>query len=128
MKLMGNILGTSLGESVKEFLKRDKYFFHSNNFLYPVHEIRKKKWRHGHLSVNALQRFSHGKNDRSELKFFAHLPQTSLMGKHEKNRNSFHFFDPVCGQFPQWDTSGTHKNTPNAPVFRPPRGQIFFKN
>ena len=91
-----------------------------------MYEIREIKWKHGHLSVYALQRFSHGKNDRSELKFFAHLPQTSLMGKHEKT-DSFYFFYPVCGQFPQWNTSGTHKNTPNAPVFRPPRGQIFFQ-
>ena len=91
MKLTGNILGTSLGESKKEFLKRDEYFFHSNNFLYPLYKIRKIKWIHGHLSVYALQRFSHGKNDRSELKFFAHLPQTSLMGKHEKTEILFTF-------------------------------------
>ena len=116
---MGNILGTSLGESVKEFLKRDKYFFHSNNFLYPVYEIRKIKWKHGHLSVYALQRFSHGKNDRSELKFFAHLPQTSLMGKHEKTEILYTFLTLFVVSFHSGTQVG-HTKTHNMGLFLGP--------
>ena len=107
MKLTGNILGTSLGESKKEFLKRDEYFFHSKNFLYPMYEIRKIKWEDGHLSVYALQRFSHSKNDRSELKFFAHLPQTPLMRKHKKTEILFTFLPclwSVSTVGHKWDT------------------------
>ena len=125
MKLTGNILGTSLGESKKEFLKRDEYFFHSNNFLYPVYEIRKIKWKHGHLSVYALQRFSHGKNDRSELKFFAHLPQTSLMGKHEKTEILFTFLTLFVVSFHSGTQVG-HTKTRQMRLFSDPLEAKFF--
>ena len=113
---------------MKEFLKRDEYFFHSKNFLYPMYEIRKIKWKHGHLSVYALQRFSHGKNDRSELKFFAHLPQTSLMGKHEKTATLCTFFILFVVSFHSGTQVGHTKTRQMGQFFGPPEANFCSKS
>ena len=90
-----------------------------------MYDIRKIKWEDGHLSVYALQRFSHGKNDRSELKFFAHLPQTSLMGKHEKTEILYTFLTLLVVSFHSGTQVG-HTKTRKMGLFSGPLEAIFF--
>ena len=93
-----------------------------------MHEIRKIKWKHGHLSVYALQRFLHGKNDRSELKSFIHLPQTPLMGKHEKTEILYNFLTLFVDSFHSGTQVG-HTKTRKMGLFSDPlEAKFFFKN
>ena len=85
-----------------------------------MYEIRQIEWKHSHLSVYTLQKFSHSKNGHSDLKFFPHLPQTPLVGKHEKTEILFTLLTMLVVSF----HSGTEVG--HTTLFGSLRGFHFF--
>ena len=82
------------------------------------------KWKKGHLSLYALHRFYHSKNFRSDLKFFPHLPQTPLVGKHEKTEILYTFLSLLVVSFHSGTQVG-HTNTRKTGLFFGPQVANF---
>ena len=90
-----------------------------------MYEIRQIEWKHSHLSVYTLQKFSHSKNGHSDLKFFPHLPQTPLVGKHEKTEILFTLLTMLVVSFHSGTQVG-HTKTRKMGLFSGPLEANFF--
>ena len=90
-----------------------------------MYEMRQMKWKHGHLSQYVLQRFFHIKNCHSDLRFFPHLPQTPLVGKHEKTGILYTFLTLLVVSFHSGTQVG-HTKTRKMRLFSDPLEAKFF--
>ena len=93
-----------------------------------MYEIRQIEWKHSHLSVYTLQKFSHSKNGHSDLKFFPHLPQTPLVGKHEKTEILFTFLTMLVVSFHSGTQVGHKKTRQMGQFFGPPEANFCSKS
>ena len=90
-----------------------------------MYEMRQMKWKNGHLSLYALHRFYHIKDFRSDLKLFPHLPQTPLVGKHEKTEILYTFLTLLVVSFHSGTQVG-HTKTRKMGLFSGPLEANFF--
>ena len=93
-----------------------------------MYEIRQIEWKHSHLSVYILQKFSHSKNGHSDLKFFPHLPQTPLVGKHEKTEILFTLLTMLVVSFHSGTQVGHTKTRQMGQFFGPPEAHFCSKS
>ena len=86
------------------------------------------KWKNGHLSLYALHRFYHSKDFRSDLKLFPHLPQTPLVGKHEKTEILYTFLSLLVVSFHSGTQVGHTKTRQMGHFFGPPEANFCSKS
>ena len=93
-----------------------------------MYEMRQMKWKNGHLSLYALHRFYHSKDFRSDLKLFPHLPQTPLVGKHEKTEILYTFLSLLVVSFHGGTQVGHTKLRQMGQFFGPPEANFCSKS
>ena len=77
------------------------------------------QWKNGHLSLYTLHRFYHSKDFRSDLKLFPHLPQTPLVGKHDKTEILYTFLTLLVVSFHSGTQVGHTKTRKTGLFFGP---------
>ena len=92
-----------------------------------MYEMRQMKWKNGHLSLYALHRFYHSKDFHSDLKFFSHLPQTPLVGKHEKTEILYTFLSLLVVSFHSGTQVGHTETRQMGQFFGPPEANFCSK-